>query len=156
MRSQALPEWLVDVSAGMQAVRQCQQHQLGRAPQAGIGQRGAGVGELLGGEPGLAIERRDMHAPFVFRTAQGGGPQDQQFALAQADAAPVEQAAGDQALQHPRVVRHAAKQLQRRHARGHDALESGLDIRGIGWLHGLYTGSAHGHCSCRAAKLLKS
>jgi hypothetical protein len=68
-------------------------------------------------------EEGDVDAPLVLGAQARRRAVDQELALAQAERALVEQAAGKHLGEHARAARHRAKQNQRRHALGHDALE---------------------------------
>ena len=69
-----------------------------------------------------------MHAPFVLAAQPCGRAVDHDFALAQAEGAFVEKAAGEHLFKDARAPCHGAEQDQWLEALGHDAREFGGDL----------------------------
>ncbi len=118
--------------AMVQRVDRRDQRRFGLRPARRIGvavDRGA---NLVPGQARRLGEDGDMHAPLVFAPVQRAGAVDHDLALPQAQRTVVEQAAGAEFLPGPRMPGHDAEQHQRRRT-AHDAVELGLNLRGIGW-----------------------
>jgi len=106
-----------------QVVDQCDQGLLLGSPASGIRRAVYGRGDLSLAEADLAGEQRDMDAPFVLAAQACRGAVDHDLALAQAERAFVEQAAGKHLAEHARAPRHGAEQRQWLEAGRHDAPE---------------------------------
>jgi hypothetical protein len=114
----------------MQRVGRCDQCLLGCGP-AGIRRFAQhGGADLFISEAGCGGEGRDMDAPFIFASGARAGAVDDDFALAQAQRAAVEQAAGAEFLPGARAHGDGAEQEQWRRAT-HDAVELLLDFRRV-------------------------
>ena len=77
-----------------------------------------------------------MHAPFVFRAAQGGDAMDDDLALPQRQVTAIEQTAAHEALEQARIAGQRTEQHQRLDAGRHQGVEAGLDFGGIGAIGG--------------------
>src|SRR5437660_4426913 len=125
-----------------QIVDQPDQRLLVGSPAGGIGRAVHDRGGLGVAETDALAEQRDMHAPFVFAAQPRRGAIDQDLALAQAERAFVEVAAGEDLGEDARALRQGAEQQQRIDGGRHDARELGGDGGLVGWRGGGDTGHA--------------
>jgi len=93
-----------------------------------------------------------MNTPFVLAAEPRRGAVDHDLALAQADWAFVEQAAGEHLAEYARALRHGAEQRQRLEAGRHDAFQR---LGNVGWIR-RFGGSDAGHATDTVVRSLSS
>jgi len=138
------PERVAHPGLVVEGIHQPDEQALAVREHAGRGLGPAGGGHLLGREADPLGEEGHVHTPLVLGPAAGARPVDDDLPLAQADRAPVQQTARHHPQEDPLVDREGAEEREGRHALRHDAVEGGLDRRGVRGLEGGDAGLDHG------------
>jgi len=144
VRAQGGPQRVVHPGPVVEGVHQAEEQALAIRERVRFRLGRAGGGDLGRGQAHPLREEGHVDAPLVLGPAAGARAVDDDLPLAQADGAPVEQAARHHAQEDALVHRQGAEQGERRDARRHDPVERGLDRRGVGGLEGGDAGLGHG------------